>query len=144
MGPNLVSWYCRSSSWSCSIKKGVLKCFANFTEKQLCWSLFFMKFNFEEHLRTTAFDVESWKEWTVPCERKSESVFRYCVRTFERCYVNLFERILRVNPSRVSDLQIRSDILKTLYGRNRITSELPPGILLINWLENPVSLLIKE
>ena len=30
----------RSSHWSCSVKIGVLKYFANFTGKHLCWSLF--------------------------------------------------------------------------------------------------------
>ena len=30
----------RSSHWRCSVKKGVLKNFANFTGKYLCWSLF--------------------------------------------------------------------------------------------------------
>ena len=30
----------RSSHWSYSVKIGVLKYFANFTEKHLCWSLF--------------------------------------------------------------------------------------------------------
>ena len=34
----------RSSQPRCSIKKGVLKNFANFTEKHLCWSLFLIKF----------------------------------------------------------------------------------------------------
>ena len=32
--------YSRSSHWRCSIKKGVLKIFAIFTEKDLCWNLF--------------------------------------------------------------------------------------------------------
>ena len=30
----------RSSHWTCSVKKGILKNFANFTGKHLCWSLF--------------------------------------------------------------------------------------------------------
>ena len=30
----------RGSHWSCSVKVGVLKYFANFTGKHLCWSLF--------------------------------------------------------------------------------------------------------
>ena len=29
--------------WRCSVKKGVLKKFVNFTEKHLCWSLFLIK-----------------------------------------------------------------------------------------------------
>ena len=33
----------RSSHWSCSVKKGVLKKFADFTRKHLCWNLFSMK-----------------------------------------------------------------------------------------------------
>ena len=33
-------WRCRSSHWRCSVRKGVLKNFANFTGKELCWSLF--------------------------------------------------------------------------------------------------------
>ena len=62
----------RSSHWSCSVKKGVLKNFANFTEKHLCWSFqlyqkvsptqvfscgiceIFKRTYFGEHLRTTA------------------------------------------------------------------------------------------
>ena len=34
----------RSSQERCSVKKGVLKNFANFTGKHLCWSLFLIKF----------------------------------------------------------------------------------------------------
>ena len=33
----------RSSHRRCSVKKGVLKIFANFTDKHLCWSLFLIK-----------------------------------------------------------------------------------------------------
>ena len=33
----------RSNHWRCSVKKGVLKSFANFTGKHLCFSLFFNK-----------------------------------------------------------------------------------------------------
>ena len=33
----------RSSHWSCSVKKFVLRNFANFTGKHLCWSLFLVK-----------------------------------------------------------------------------------------------------
>ena len=33
----------RSSHRRCSVKKGVLKKFANFTGKHLCWSLFLIK-----------------------------------------------------------------------------------------------------
>ena len=33
----------RSSHLRCSVKKGVLKTFANFTEKYMCWSLFVIK-----------------------------------------------------------------------------------------------------
>ena len=47
----------RSSHRRCSIKS-VLKNFANFTGKHLCWSLFLLKLQaytyFEEHLRTAA------------------------------------------------------------------------------------------
>ena len=32
--------YVRSSHWSCSVKDGVLKYFANFTGKHLCWTFF--------------------------------------------------------------------------------------------------------
>ena len=35
-----------SSHRRCSVKKGVLKNFANFTGKHLCWRLFFMKLQF--------------------------------------------------------------------------------------------------
>ena len=66
---NEIYW---SSHQTCSVKNGVLKNFANFTRKHLCWSLFLIlkrdsntsvflwnlrKFKntyFEEHLRTTA------------------------------------------------------------------------------------------
>ena len=34
----------RSSNWSCSVKKGALKFFANFTEKHLCWSFCLIEF----------------------------------------------------------------------------------------------------
>ena len=33
----------RSSHWSCSLKNGVLKYFANYTGKHLCWSLFLIE-----------------------------------------------------------------------------------------------------
>ena len=33
----------RRSHWRCSVKKGVLKKFGNFTGKHLCWSLFLIK-----------------------------------------------------------------------------------------------------
>ena len=36
----------RSSHWRCSVKKGVLKNFANVTGKNLCWSLFLIKLQF--------------------------------------------------------------------------------------------------
>ena len=36
-----MSWNLRSSHWN-SFKNGVLRNFANFTVKQLCWSLFFI------------------------------------------------------------------------------------------------------
>ena len=40
----------RSSHCRCSIKKGVLKTFAKFTGKHLCWSLFLTKFIKKETL----------------------------------------------------------------------------------------------
>ena len=33
----------RSSHWRCSVKNGVLKYFANFRVKYLCWSVFLIK-----------------------------------------------------------------------------------------------------
>ena len=36
----------RSSYWKSSVKTGVLKKFANFTGKSLCWSLFLIKLQF--------------------------------------------------------------------------------------------------
>ena len=64
--------FLRSSHRKCSIKKGILINFANFTGKHLYWSLFLIKLHafwcsceickifkntsFEEHLRTTASD----------------------------------------------------------------------------------------
>ena len=68
----------RSSHWSCSVKKGNLKNFANFTGKNLRWSLFLMVFScgiceifkktyFEEHLRTTASETCSAFTRTVFC-----------------------------------------------------------------------------
>ena len=33
----------RNSQWRCSVKKGVIKNLANFTRKNLCWSLFLIK-----------------------------------------------------------------------------------------------------
>ena len=33
----------RSNHWSCAVKNGVLKIFANFTGKHLCWSLFWIE-----------------------------------------------------------------------------------------------------
>ena len=36
----------RSSHWRCSVKKGVLKNFTNFTGKNLCWSLLLIKLQF--------------------------------------------------------------------------------------------------
>ena len=53
----------RSSRRRCSVKIGVLKNFANFTGKHLCWGLFLIKLQdlqafrtpfFEEHLQTAA------------------------------------------------------------------------------------------
>ena len=46
---NVVGWKpetVRSSHWRCSIKQDFLKKFANFTWKNLCWSLFLIKFQF--------------------------------------------------------------------------------------------------
>ena len=40
---NLISNRYRSTLWRCSVKKGVLKNFANFTEKHMCWSLILLK-----------------------------------------------------------------------------------------------------
>ena len=45
----VVSWKLetfRSSHWRCSVKQGVLKNFANFTGKNLCWNLFLIKLQF--------------------------------------------------------------------------------------------------
>ena len=67
----------RSSHQNCAVKKDVLKNFANFTGKHLCWGLFslqlywketFLKyiyFNtyFKENLRTTAFIRILWSVW---------------------------------------------------------------------------------
>ena len=39
----LLMWEYRSSRRRCSVKEGVLKDSANFTEKHLCWSLFLIK-----------------------------------------------------------------------------------------------------
>ena len=48
----------RSSHRRRSIKKAVLKNFAVFTEKYLCWSFFFyLNTYFEEHLRTAASEL---------------------------------------------------------------------------------------
>ena len=58
----------RSSHWRCSVRKGALKNFTNFTGKQLCWSLFLLscqppvckifkkrfQHSCEEHLQVTA------------------------------------------------------------------------------------------
>ena len=85
----------KSSHQRCSVKKGVLKNFANFTGKHLCWSLFLKKFipsqvfscdtcemfknaYFEEHLLTTAFEVRIFKKrmstklsWIIYLESKT-------------------------------------------------------------------------
>ena len=48
---------------TCSVEKGVLKNFVNFTRKHLCWSLFLIKFRpgtcLEEHLPKTAFALHT-------------------------------------------------------------------------------------
>ena len=70
----------RSSHWNSSVKKGVLRNFASFTGKHLCWSLFLIEFqtfrpaalqnlqNFLEHiiwsLRTPASETCSLT-WTA-------------------------------------------------------------------------------
>ena len=52
----LFSKWCkyRSSQRGCSVKNDVLKNFAKFTGKHLCWSLFFNSTFFTEHHRATA------------------------------------------------------------------------------------------
>ena len=57
---NVTTLTSRSNRGSCSIRKAVLKNFAIFTGKHLCWSLSFKKLqaqrSFEKDLRTTAFE----------------------------------------------------------------------------------------
>ena len=48
---NVANWKpktVRNSHWRRSVKKGILKNFANFAKKLLCWSLFFIKLQFWE------------------------------------------------------------------------------------------------
>ena len=50
---------CRSSQRRCSIKKGILKNFAKFTEEHLCRSLFFNFF--KKEILTQVFSCESYE-----------------------------------------------------------------------------------
>ena len=53
-----------SSHWRCSVKQGALKNFANFTGKNLCWSLLLIKLHFwclqlyQRRLRHRCFPVK--------------------------------------------------------------------------------------
>ena len=66
---------CRSSHWRCSVRKGVLKNFANFTGKHLCWSLILWsckpsacKF-FKKRLQHKCFPVKFPKLLRIPILR---------------------------------------------------------------------------
>ena len=60
---------CRSSHWRCSVKKGVLKNFANSTEKHLGWSLlqaFSLQVFFKRRLQHKYFPVKFAKLLRAP------------------------------------------------------------------------------
>ena len=69
----------RSSNWRCSVKKGVLKNFATFTGKHLCWRIFLIKL-LQLYYKETPTQV-------LPCE--------YC-KIFKNTY---FEKHLRMPAS---------------------------------------------
>ena len=104
--------YVKSSHRRYSLKKGVLKNFANFKGKQLCWSLYLMKLQtwrpaallkrdsntdifcqiceiFEERLETTVSKL-LFREKTVPKDRRSRLKLFYEIDVF-KIFQNLKE-----------------------------------------------------
>ena len=86
----------RSSHWRCSVKKGVLKNFVNFTGKHLCWSLFLIKLQafrpaiLLKKTPTQVFCCEIAKILRTPilkniCERLlRKRSYKVCVRVCEK------------------------------------------------------------
>ena len=68
----------KSSHWKCSVKKAVLKNFAVFTGKHLCWNLFLIKLQL--HLRTTASD----SYWFLPNWRPLFMSIMICFIVFQK------------------------------------------------------------
>ena len=66
---NVFLYISRSSHWRCSVKKGVLKNFENFTGKHLSWSLFLRSVTLL--IRDSNTGVFLWNLWnfTNICER---------------------------------------------------------------------------
>ena len=71
MNKNHLLSGCRSSHQSCSVEKGLLKSFANFTEKHLCWSFFLIK-------------LQTLRLVTILKRDSNTDVFLWCLRNF--CY----------------------------------------------------------
>ena len=64
----------RRSHWRCSIKKAVLKNFAIFTGKHLCWSLFLVKLQAFRPFYRTPMVATSGKS-DLEIQKKKKSVF---------------------------------------------------------------------
>ena len=77
------SWEMQSSRLQIFFKKGVLKNFANFTGKYLCWSLFLIK-------------LQAWKHGTLLKRDSNTDVFLWNLRNFLK---NLFYKTPRVVAS---------------------------------------------
>ena len=73
----------RSIHWGCSVKKGVLKTFANFTGKHLCWSFFLIELQFSR-------PVTLWKR------DSNTGAFLWNLRSFLRSLIlsKICERLL--------------------------------------------------
>ena len=66
----VLAEYRNSYKRRCSIKKGFLKTFANFTGKNLCWSLLLIKF-IKKRLQYSCFLVKFAKYFITPFLKKT-------------------------------------------------------------------------
>ena len=79
----------RSSHWRCSVKNGVLKYFANFRVKYLCWSLFLSKRL--QIFKNTYFEKHLWMTASVKICNTSKYVIKASMKCgLKKCWTQLF------------------------------------------------------
>ena len=88
----------RSSYRRCSVKKGALKNFANFTEKQICWSLFLIK-------------LQAWKTVALLKRDSNIGLFLWILQILRHAY---FEAHLRTAASAQSAITCSKLTIETL------------------------------